>query len=502
MAARPESVTMLKMTDGPAQMPAAEGVKHLVRELYAGVPAAEVMITSWEYHGRFFGTDDHPKSPVPAPSPQPGQAPSGRRPSSPTSRRRRRSACRQRAEVGETRRSSISPSGWSWRWSRRRCRRARRPTCSGKAPACILGDNPSAVALRDRLVAAGVVVHMLPDRHRAEETTAAVEAVYTAHPFRYLFLMAGRDEQLPALMDRAGWQARRARGLLLPFLTAQQWYKLRMKAKDKSPIAVVAATSLGGDFGLSTHVAVPEGGALCGLLKSLYIEDTRQTPSEVRVKVIDAPADEPPHLVAEAILTELAASDPTIEVAWSRGARSVIRSTARPVESLSAARGAARRQLGAHRRCARHHGRRGRRVGQAVRPAAAPDRSQPGAQARRGLAQLHGRKAEGDQGPDRAPGDCRRPLARERVGTSLLRHRDQRDAGEIRRRRHQGHLSLLRPVRLGPTGRRARRDSPPGRPDRRHRSRRRLRHVRAVRRSQPAAHRTRRLPASSTARSA
>jgi NAD(P)-dependent dehydrogenase (short-subunit alcohol dehydrogenase family) len=156
-----------------------------------------------------------------------------------------------------------------------------------------------------------------------------------------LFLMSGRDEVAGSLVDRATWAARKAQGVVVPLLTAQHWFRLRAAAKDKTPITIVAVTSLGGDFGLSHKVAVADGGALAGMLKSIYIEDSRLTPREVRVKVIDAPADEPPAAVVEAIWRELAAADPQVEVGWSRGRRCVLRSQSRAVESLSR-RGVAR----------------------------------------------------------------------------------------------------------------------------------------------------------------
>ncbi len=342
MAARPESVTMLKMTDGPAQMPMVEGLNHLVRELYAGVPEGEVMITSWDYHGRFFGTEDHPKE-----APDGGAGP----PAPSKAREPKRSPPATTAPGG----TSPSPSAatrppaarstWD-KWpfaaltSRLEPKMEDAPlppapaTVAWQGPACIIGQNAAALALRDRLVAEGVVVHMLPDFNTVEDSTAAIESLYISHPFRHLFLMSDRGEQAAAFWDRAGWNERRTRGFLVPFFATQHWFRLRMKARDKSPITIVAATSLGGDFGLSHHVARPEGGALCGLLKSLYIEDSRQTPSEVRVKVVDSPADEPPQQLAEAIVRELAAADPTIEVGWTRGRRSVVRSVARPVETL------------------------------------------------------------------------------------------------------------------------------------------------------------------------
>ena len=59
---------MLRLTDGPTQMPMAEGLRHLVRELLAGVPKPEILITSWNYHGRYFGTKDHPAPKVDGPT--------------------------------------------------------------------------------------------------------------------------------------------------------------------------------------------------------------------------------------------------------------------------------------------------------------------------------------------------------------------------------------------------------------------------------------------------
>ena len=98
MAARPETVTMLKMTDGPSRMSKQEGLRHLVRELYSGTPIAEVLITTWDYHGRFYGTEDHPKvSPDRGPD-EPladGNAPSSRAESHDTNFRQLGARCRQ-----------------------------------------------------------------------------------------------------------------------------------------------------------------------------------------------------------------------------------------------------------------------------------------------------------------------------------------------------------------------------------------------------------------------
>ena len=55
MAARPNNRATFQLTQGPQLMPKQEGVRHLLRKLYAETPRSEVLITDWEYHSRFYG---------------------------------------------------------------------------------------------------------------------------------------------------------------------------------------------------------------------------------------------------------------------------------------------------------------------------------------------------------------------------------------------------------------------------------------------------------------
>ncbi|MGD9721270.1 MAG: beta-ketoacyl synthase N-terminal-like domain-containing protein [Pirellulales bacterium] len=321
MAARPESTTSMRIANGPSLMPKREGVAHLLREVYAGAPEGEVLITSWEYHGRFYGTDHHPKF---------------------------AGAADEMDGIAANKSVAVEPSTEPWpplpfepivaRHELQMVAAPLPPGSSGelawKGPAMILGDNPTAQALAARLQAAGVRVQLLPITASPEETKAAVEALYQNDPPRYLFLMTGRDLWQGSPLDRAAWQQRRALGVVAPFVAAQHWFRLRLKAKDQTPITIVAATSLGGDFGISGQVALADGGALTGMLKSIYVEDTRLPASQTRVKAIDAPADERPEAVVDAIVRELAADDPDVEVGWSRGQRSVVRAVARAAETF------------------------------------------------------------------------------------------------------------------------------------------------------------------------
>ena len=98
---------------------------------------------------------------------------------------------------------------------------------------------------------------------------------------------------------------------------------------------MAAATSLGGDFGFARPVPAPEGGALTGLLKGLYLETQSQKQGAVRTRIVDLPpADEPSDRVAEALLGELEVEGDEIEVAWSGDTRSVVRLAIVPVDEL------------------------------------------------------------------------------------------------------------------------------------------------------------------------
>jgi acyl transferase domain-containing protein/NAD(P)-dependent dehydrogenase (short-subunit alcohol dehydrogenase family) len=54
MAAKPEVRAMFKRTNAPKLMPVAEGVRHMLREIFAGCAESEVMITDWDCHQRFY----------------------------------------------------------------------------------------------------------------------------------------------------------------------------------------------------------------------------------------------------------------------------------------------------------------------------------------------------------------------------------------------------------------------------------------------------------------
>ncbi len=309
-------------------LPPEEGVRHFVDEMLAGCPEPEVLVTDWNYYKAY-----HPDL--------------------------------SEEQIAETYcRTIVEPSWGSGAGDRREqevsegpepkveeraeqvalrhvmrmvdapLREAKRRPLALTGPALVLGDNADAQALCRRLSAVGVEVRRLPIGDGVEETLSAAEWLLDGHPAPHLFLMTGRDAEGASIDSREAWLRRRHRGVVLPYLVCQKWLTLVDEAKLRPQASLAAATSLGGDFGFAAAVVSPEGGALSGLLKGLYLEAQGSKLGELRVKVVDAPADEPPEAVAEAVLGELEVDGFDVEAAYAGGVRRVVRLALEPVEPL------------------------------------------------------------------------------------------------------------------------------------------------------------------------
>ncbi len=312
MAAKPETIAMLKRTDGPQLMPLREGLRHMLRELYADPSVSEVMISEASYHRKFY-----PEKVSTADRPPPADTPSES--SATVAATDTRPAVAQRLVM--------------------RMVDAPLPTPTPQGPAArgnvyIVGENPDARALQAKLEAQGATVLLLNPSQGIEASIDLLEQAWATHPAHNLFLMTSRDQATVPHRDIHAVRARESAGVLLPYYLTQRWFQLLAQLPQDQPATIVAATSLGGDFGFAADPPAPEGGALCGLLKSLFVEDVRNDPRRLRVKVVDSPADEPPEEVAEAICRELAARLPDVEVAWSNGRRQVVQSVPQPAGRL------------------------------------------------------------------------------------------------------------------------------------------------------------------------
>lgn len=298
-------------------LPPGEGVQHFVDELLAGCPEPEIIITDWDYYKRFH-PDLSEKEVAETYLATPARSTPAVVEATPV----------EPPTIPVTMRHVMRMVESPWPETQRR-------PFALSGPALILGDNVDARALARRLTAAGVEVRVLPLGDSLETTLNASEWNAGGRPAPHLFLLTGRDPEATEFRTPETWRRRRDRGVLLPFLVCQEWLIRVNEAGLRGQATLVAATSLGGDFGFAQPVPAPEGGALTGLLKGLYLETQSQKQGPVRTRIVDLPANEPPERVAEALLRELEVEGDEIEVAWSGDTRSVVRLAVIPVEEFS-----------------------------------------------------------------------------------------------------------------------------------------------------------------------
>ncbi len=190
----------------------------------------------------------------------------------------------------------------------------------------LLGDNPTAEALRRQLTESGAEVLTLPAGHGPDRAVERLEQVWAEGPAPTLFLLTARDEEAGCGVEATGWSQRRERGVLLPYLVCQKWVQLVGRANPAAPPRLVGATGLGGDVGLSGRSAAVEGGAVAGLLKAI-----RHEFPHIATKVVDAPLADPAPLVARRLREEVESAAPDVEVAYVCGRRRVLQPVPRPV---------------------------------------------------------------------------------------------------------------------------------------------------------------------------
>ncbi len=190
------------------------------------------------------------------------------------------------------------------------------PTLHGSA--MILGDDPVALALHQQLTELGATCHQLPVDAAPRHITDAMDRIWQDGPAPHLFLTTPRcDEAALDSTSPEAWQQRRSDGVLLPFVVCKHWLTRVQDAGLEQQATLVAATALGGDFGLAGRSAAFEGAALQGLLKALHFETDRR----LRTLTVDSLSREPAALTAKQLIREFAADLPDFEVGYIRGSR-------------------------------------------------------------------------------------------------------------------------------------------------------------------------------------
>jgi hypothetical protein len=176
----------------------------------------------------------------------------------------------------------------------------------------VIGHNPATTILRDQLMQAGggpVEVSEQP-----QNALEVLDLMWKENPILHLFLMSGLDAQSPDMFS--------------VFNVCRRWIERIRESNLFSQATLAAATSLGGDFGFSGHIALAEGGGVAGLLKAIR----REFP-ELSVKIVDGSREESPDRVASAIMQELGSTSKEVEVGYRIGKRYSVRAIPRRAKS-------------------------------------------------------------------------------------------------------------------------------------------------------------------------
>lgn len=344
MAMRPEIRTALQ-SRGIKFLPVEEGVDHVVNELLAGVPAAEVVVTDWERHlelypppeigldNRVTGSDlKSVHMPTKTWAWRPTNIPISTKNSASDADNSTSVRCATEPSDQEAALIKLHAPAYS---NGDVCSRfvmkmvdAPLPADADQqgsivGPVLVVGENECATQLVQRLARRNVVVHSLPISGGIDAALERLEVIWRDGPVPYLFILTGRERDASRIESHDAWHRRRERGVLLPYLICQKWTELVTKSVVADQATLIAVTGLGGDLGWQNSPAAPEGGALAGLLKAIHREFEIKEGAGIRVKVIDSPWDEPAESLADSIVREVASGSADIEVSYSHGHRRV-----------------------------------------------------------------------------------------------------------------------------------------------------------------------------------
>lgn len=324
MAVRPES-KFSKSLQRLRFMPPGEGVAHLFAEISRGCPEPEVIITDWRYF-KLRHPDPLFLPPLErfSKAAEPQNLPLDSARSCDRSTKLKRPATSTSKEVDIASRYVL------------RMRPAPVPDAASKlppGPVLILGDNPDATSLQTRLRSHGIAVDGLAASGTAESVLAKVQRLLDAGRAASLLVMTARESLEGDLADEAVWSQRRSAGVMIPYFVVQKWFAHH--AQQRSPALLAGVVSLGGDFGFSSSVPAPEGGAIAGLLKTVRLEAQKRDWSALRVGVVDASRDLPAERLADLVLQE-PFDGPDPEVGFdARGQRSVVAMEAQNASTAS-----------------------------------------------------------------------------------------------------------------------------------------------------------------------
>ena len=196
--------------------------------------------------------------------------------------------------------------------------------------ALILGHNAAAAALKEKLQSQQITVHHLTDFASTDSLLQQLDDVWAHEPVPHLFLMTGCDVNCSEIGNQSSPGSSPFNAAITGFRLCQRWYQHICDAELIDLATLTAVSLFGGDGGFRGLFASPYRGGMAGLLKSLR----RETGERLRIRVIDAPENEPSKMIAAAVWRELPMDSAIVETASVRGKRYTSRPTFQPVSEL------------------------------------------------------------------------------------------------------------------------------------------------------------------------
>ena len=137
--------------------------------------------------------------------------------------------------------------------------------------AVILGENTRCLALFKQLKSKGIPVYTIPlEPGSIDVAINSLESIWKFNAIHHLFLMTEAVD----LNQNQNFQLSETETdqIMQTYLVTQRWFQLLSDAKLFDQASLMAATSLGGDFGFGGHIQNAGGGAICGLVKGVRLE--------------------------------------------------------------------------------------------------------------------------------------------------------------------------------------------------------------------------------------